>query len=105
MSMARTAVEVDGLSAHGTREALDRDLARQNLLIRHGYLVLRYTRTHLRRPAKVAAEIIEVCQRRIDELARLASWRSRAIRRCDGLIDRRRTSGRDSGEREADDLL
>src|SRR5688572_14891266 len=62
MSMARTAVEVDGLSAHGTREALDRDLARQNLLIRHGYLVLRYTRTHLRRPAKVAAEIIEVCQ-------------------------------------------
>jgi very-short-patch-repair endonuclease len=43
-------VEVDGLDAHGSREALDRDLARQNLLVAHGYQVLRYTRTHLRRP-------------------------------------------------------
>jgi very-short-patch-repair endonuclease len=69
---ALTAVEVDGLDAHAGRDALDRDLARQNLLIRHGFLVLRYTTTHLRRPARVAAEIVDVCTRRIDELARLA---------------------------------
>jgi very-short-patch-repair endonuclease len=68
VSRALTAVEVDGLDAHSTREALDRDLERQNLLIRHGYLVLRYTTTHLRRPAKVAKEIVEVCVRRIAEL-------------------------------------
>lgn len=70
---AMTAVEVDGLDAHSSREALDNDLQRQNLLIRHGYLVLRYTKTHLRRPAKVANEIVDVCRRRIDELARLAA--------------------------------
>jgi very-short-patch-repair endonuclease len=66
-------VEVDGLSAHGNREALDADLARQNLLIRHGYLVLRYTRTHLRQPAKVAAEVVDVSLRRIAELDRLSA--------------------------------
>jgi len=71
VSRALTAVEVDGLDAHATREALDHDLERQNLLIRHGYLVLRYTTTHLRRPAKVAKEIVEVCRRRIAELERI----------------------------------
>ena len=50
---AMTVIEVDGLDAHASREALDRDLERQNLLVRHGYLVLRYTTTHLRRPAPV----------------------------------------------------
>ena len=73
VSRAMTAVEVDGLDAHASREALDNDLQRQNLLIRHGYLVLRYTTTHLRRPAKVANEIVEVCRRRIGELERLAA--------------------------------
>jgi len=67
---AMAVVEVDGLDAHSSREALDRDLARQNLLVRHGYLVLRYTTTHLRRPAKVAAEIVKVCTARIAELER-----------------------------------
>ena len=70
---ALTVIEVDGLDAHASREALDRDLARQNLLVRHGYLVLRYTTTHLRRPARVAAEILEVCTRRIALLEGLAA--------------------------------
>jgi len=35
--------------------------------------VLRYTTTHLRRPAKVAQEIVAVCQQRICELERLAA--------------------------------
>jgi very-short-patch-repair endonuclease len=62
-------VEADGFSAHGSPEALDRDLWRQNLFIRHGYLVLRYTHRHLRRPAKVAAEIAAVSRTRRRELA------------------------------------
>jgi very-short-patch-repair endonuclease len=70
VSLARAVVEVDGLDAHRSREALDRDLARQNLLVRHGYLVLRYTTTHLRRPAAVAKEIVAVCRARIGELER-----------------------------------
>jgi very-short-patch-repair endonuclease len=73
VSLAMTAVEVDGLDAHASRTALDQDLRRQNLLVRHGYLVLRYTTTHLRRPAQVANEIVAVCRRRIDELTRLAA--------------------------------
>lgn len=73
VSRAMAAVEVDGLDAHASREALDRDLQRQNLLVRHGYLVLRYTTTHLRRPAQVAKEIVVVCRQRIEELARLAA--------------------------------
>jgi very-short-patch-repair endonuclease len=63
-----TVIEIDGLDAHRTRAALDHDLARQNLLVRHGYLVLRYTTTNLRRPAAVASEITAVCRRRIAEL-------------------------------------
>ncbi len=73
VTRAMTAVEVDGLDAHSTREALDRDLQRQNLLIRYGYLVLRYTTTHLRQPAKVANEIVVVCRQRLDELARITA--------------------------------
>ncbi len=67
VARALAVVEVDGLDAHGTRDALDRDLARQNLLVRHGYLVLRYTTTHLRQPARVAAEIVATCRERIAE--------------------------------------
>jgi very-short-patch-repair endonuclease len=73
VTRAMAVVEVDGLDAHGSREALDRDLARQNLLVRHGYLVLRYTTTHLRRPAKVAAEIVKVCAERIADLERITA--------------------------------
>jgi very-short-patch-repair endonuclease len=65
---AMLAVEVDGLDAHGSREALDRDLTRQNLLVTHGYQVLRYTRTHLRRPRQVADQIIRVARQRIELL-------------------------------------
>lgn len=61
---ARLVIEVDGLDAHASREALDDDLTRQNRFIRHGWVVLRYTVTHLRRPAAVAREIIEVARRR-----------------------------------------
>jgi very-short-patch-repair endonuclease len=70
VSRAMAVVEVDGLDAHCSREALDCDLARQNLLVRHGYLVLRYTITHLRRPAKVANEIVQVCTKRVEQLGR-----------------------------------
>lgn len=70
VTRAMAVVELDGLDAHSSREALDRDLERQNLLVRHGYLVLRYTTTHLRRPTKVATEIVEVCRKRITELER-----------------------------------
>ena len=40
---ARTIVEVDGVKRTTYRTALDEDLLRQNLFVRHGYLVLRYT--------------------------------------------------------------
>ena len=65
---AMVVAEVDGLDAHSSREALDSDLARQNLLVRHGYLVLRYTITHLRKPVAVCREVREVSLRRIAEL-------------------------------------
>jgi very-short-patch-repair endonuclease len=67
--LARVVVEIDGLEVHSTREALDHDLERQNLLTRHGFLVLRYTRTHLRRPARVAREILEVARSRLPATA------------------------------------
>jgi very-short-patch-repair endonuclease len=66
--LPRVVVEVDGLEAHGSRTALDYDLERQNLLVRHGFLVLRYTRTHLRRPARVADEIVGASRQRLVEL-------------------------------------
>jgi hypothetical protein len=66
--LARVVVEVDGLDTHSSRNALDRDLERQNLLVSNGYQVLRYTATHLRTPARVALEIGSVCRRRMEEL-------------------------------------
>lgn len=66
---ARIVVEVDGLDAHGSRQALDDDLTRQNRFTAHGWLVLRYTATHLRRPAEVAREIESVVRRRRTALA------------------------------------
>jgi very-short-patch-repair endonuclease len=67
LRIPRLAVEVDGLDCHQGRAALDHDLERQNLLIRHGYLVLRYTVTHLRRPARVAQEILTVARSRLPD--------------------------------------
>jgi very-short-patch-repair endonuclease len=58
---ARLLVEVDGFATHGTPEALQADLARQNELVRQGWRVLRYTWADLRdRPGQVAAEIAAV---------------------------------------------
>lgn len=65
---AKVVVEVDGLDAHRWRDAFDDDVTRQNRFVRHGWLVLRYTSTHLRRPAVVAREIITVARRRRSEL-------------------------------------
>lgn len=68
IAAARLVIEVDGLDAHRTRDRLDSDLTRQNAFVRHGWLVLRYTSSHLRRPAKVAREIIAVAEQRCAEL-------------------------------------
>ena len=62
---AMLAIEVDGLEHHRSREALDHDLTRQNLLTVNGFQVLRYTTTHLKAPSRVAAEIIRTARRRI----------------------------------------
>ncbi len=70
---ALLAVEVDGFDAHRSRAAFDHDLTRQNAFIRHDWLVLRYTSSHMRRPAKVANEIIAVARRRRAELGTPAS--------------------------------
>ncbi|MGH9069438.1 MAG: DUF559 domain-containing protein, partial [Acidimicrobiales bacterium] len=54
----RVLVEVDGYAVHGTPEALQADLARQNDLIAQGWRVLRYTWADLRdRPRRVATDI------------------------------------------------
>jgi very-short-patch-repair endonuclease len=65
LPLPKLAIETDGLDCHQGRAALDHDLERQNLLIRHGYLMLRYTATHLRRPARVAQEILTVARSRL----------------------------------------
>jgi len=57
----RLLVEVDGFATHGTPQALQADLARQNELIRQGWRVLRYTWADLwDRPTHVAAQITAV---------------------------------------------
>ncbi|HET8929311.1 MAG TPA: type IV toxin-antitoxin system AbiEi family antitoxin domain-containing protein [Acidimicrobiales bacterium] len=68
---AMLVIEVDGLAVHGSRDALDHDLVRQNLLIAHGYQVLRYTKTHLRDPDKVSAQILRTAHKRRAELSLL----------------------------------
>jgi very-short-patch-repair endonuclease len=65
---AKLVIEVDGLAVHGTRDALDHDLERQNLLTAYGYQVLRYTSTHLRSPDRIAAQILRTAARRRAEL-------------------------------------
>lgn len=61
---AKLVIEIDGLQVHGTRDALDDDLERQNLLVAHGFQVLRYTSTHLRQPDRTANEILRTIRRR-----------------------------------------
>ena len=68
----RLAVEVDGLDAHRGRAAFDNDITRQNAFTRHGWQVLRYSSTHLRKPACVAREIINVANDRRQLLERSA---------------------------------
>lgn len=59
------ACEADGLEVHGTREAFDRDLERQNRLVRQGWMLMRYTYTQLRnRRRAVQAEILEATRQR-----------------------------------------
>jgi very-short-patch-repair endonuclease len=59
------AVEVDGLEVHATRHALDHDLERQNRLVRAGWLLLRYSKTHLRsRRQAIRRELVEVIEQR-----------------------------------------
>jgi very-short-patch-repair endonuclease len=61
----RLVVEVDGLEVHGTREAIDHDLARQNALVLAGWHVLRYTSTHLRRRRQaIREEVLDLVARR-----------------------------------------
>ena len=64
----RVIIEVDGLDAHRTRDAFDSDLTRQHVFVWHGWLVLRYTSTHLRRPAEVASEVITTVRERRETL-------------------------------------
>lgn len=55
------AIEVDGYEVHGTADALQRDLRRQNRLVELGWRVLRFTwHDVVRRPAAVASEIRRV---------------------------------------------
>lgn len=51
-------IEIDGFESHGTPEAMQRDLRRQNLLVLDGWIVLRFTRADIvKRPAWVAEQI------------------------------------------------
>jgi very-short-patch-repair endonuclease len=62
-------IEIDGLEAHATREALDHDDARQNRLVLAGWHLLRYTATHLaRRRTAIRRELTQLVT---DRLARL----------------------------------
>ncbi len=45
---AKMAVEIDGYAAHSRHEVFENDRTRQNLLIRHGWTVLRYTARQVR---------------------------------------------------------
>ena len=65
---AKLVIETDGFEVHGTKGALHYDLERQNLLVADGWQVLRYTRTHLRSPARTAAQILQLAARRRAEL-------------------------------------
>jgi hypothetical protein len=56
-------IEVDGFDAHGTPEALERDLVRQNRLLELGWEMRRYSARRIRRePQSVIDEIIRFIQ-------------------------------------------
>jgi very-short-patch-repair endonuclease len=59
-------LEIVGLEDHATRHALDNDVARKNLLQRHGWLILDYTVTDLRRRRRaMVKEFVAVARDRI----------------------------------------
>jgi very-short-patch-repair endonuclease len=61
----RLAIEVDGLDAHGSATALQRDLSRQNALVGAGWTVLRFTwHDAIRRPDAVV-EAVRAARRRL----------------------------------------
>ncbi len=63
--LGKVVVEVDGREFHSTPEVFRRDRHRQNWMVRHGWLVLRYSAFDvLRDPGAVADEVIEVVRRR-----------------------------------------
>ena len=67
------AIEVDGYAAHGSAEALQRDLQRQNHLVALGWTVLRFTWADIvKRPAMVAKAILDEIGRAQRNMLRLA---------------------------------
>lgn len=91
VELAFLAVEVDGLSHHGSRQALDRDHRRTRLLKAHGYEVLPFTATDLRRPAQVTREVVAAAQARIALLGHDALLRSSGVFRRAATTDTTRT--------------
>jgi very-short-patch-repair endonuclease len=66
-------LEIVGLEDHATRHALDNDVARKNLLQRHGWLILDYTVTDLRRRRRaMVKEFVAVARDRITFLDSLS---------------------------------
>lgn len=60
----RLALEVDGFEVHGSPQALQADLERQNRLVAAGWTVLRFTWTDVvRRPEWVAAQVMGMLSR------------------------------------------
>lgn len=54
----RIAIEVDGRAFHSDRQSFERDRARQNLLVLHGWLILRFTWEQItERPDEVIAAV------------------------------------------------
>jgi hypothetical protein len=70
---AKLFIELDGLEAHGSGPALQRDLSRQNGLVRAGWMPLRYTHADItRRESDVAAEVRRVRRQRLQLLGAVA---------------------------------
>jgi hypothetical protein len=66
---AKIVVELDGLETHGSGPALQKDLTRQNALVRSGWQPLRYTWTDItKRDAEVASEVRRFRQQRLRHL-------------------------------------
>jgi very-short-patch-repair endonuclease len=67
---ARLAIEVDGLAWHSGRERFQRDRTKQNLLVRRGWTVLRFTWTDL---AERPDEVVALVRQTLAHLAAAAS--------------------------------